>query len=76
MKFKLSRCIALQHPARDKIVEFYKNVFGLEVKEIKEDMAEIDGDEIRMYIDRGEPRELIIESLSFCPQILQIARKK
>jgi predicted enzyme related to lactoylglutathione lyase len=61
MKFKLSRCICLQHPAKDKIVEFYRKVFGLAVAEDKGDMAEIAGDPIRFFIDRAEPRELILE---------------
>lgn len=61
MKFKLSRCICLQHPARDKIIDYYRDVLGQNIKFDSDNLAEIDGSPIRMFIDQGEPRELILE---------------
>lgn len=72
MKFKLSRCICLQHPARDKIVKYYKEIFGLEIIKEDTDTAEIAGDPIRFFIDKAEPRELILE---FIVEDLEAARE-
>lgn len=72
MKFRLSRCICLQHPAKDRIIEFYKDIFGLNVTEDSGGQVEIEGDPIRFFLDEGEPRELILE---FIVDNLELARE-
>lgn len=61
MPFKLSRCISLQHPAQKNIVEFYKDVLGFEVAGMAGEAYELTTEPIRLFIDRAEPRELVLE---------------
>lgn len=63
MPFKLSRCISLRHPARDHVVKFYKNVLGFDVIDEIGTASELNTKPIRMFIDHGEPRELVLELL-------------
>lgn len=61
MPFKLSRCISLRHPGRDKIIEFYKNVLGIDVVGRVGNASELDTKPIRMFVDTAEARELVLE---------------
>jgi catechol 2,3-dioxygenase-like lactoylglutathione lyase family enzyme len=61
MPFKLSRCINLQHPARDHIATFYENILGFEIARDDTGAFEIKNGPIRFFLDKGEPRELILE---------------
>jgi catechol 2,3-dioxygenase-like lactoylglutathione lyase family enzyme len=61
MPFKLSCCINLRHPAQEHLVEFYKNVLGFEVKGKVGTAYELGTEPIRMFVDKDDPRELVLE---------------
>ncbi|MEE9443003.1 MAG: VOC family protein [candidate division Zixibacteria bacterium] len=61
MPYKFSRCIAMQHPAEKQVLEFYRNVIGLEVVGEGPDGVELNADPYRLFLDGREPRELIME---------------
>jgi catechol 2,3-dioxygenase-like lactoylglutathione lyase family enzyme len=63
MPFKLSRCISLRHPARDRVVEFYRNVLGFDLAGQVGEAFELKTEPIRLFVDRDEPRELVLELL-------------
>lgn len=63
MPFKLSRCISLRHPAQDHVVDFYKKVFGFDVIANVGQAREMNTDPIRLFIDKAQPRELVLELL-------------
>ncbi len=63
MPFKLSRCISLRHPARDQVVNFYKDVLGFETIDEIGTASELNTDPIRMFVDQAESRELVLELL-------------
>jgi catechol 2,3-dioxygenase-like lactoylglutathione lyase family enzyme len=59
--YKFSRCIAMQHPEEKQVLEFYRDVIGLEVVEGGPDGVELNADPYRLFLDGKEPRELIME---------------
>ena len=63
MPFKLSRCINLRHPEQEKVVEFYKNVLGIEAGGKVGLAFEMKTDPIRMFVDSAESRQLVLELL-------------
>lgn len=63
MPFKLSRCINLRHPDREKLVEFYKDVLGFEVAGKVVDAYELKTEPIRFFVDQAKSRELVLELL-------------
>ncbi len=63
MPFKLSRCISLRHPAQEHVVKFYREVLGIDVSGKVRKAYELQTEPIRMFVDRGQPRELVLELL-------------
>lgn len=63
MPYKLSRCINLRHPARDKIVAFYGRVFGFNMAGKVGSAVELETAPIRFFLDQAEPQELVLELL-------------
>ena len=53
MPFKFSRCLCLQHPQRDKVVEFYRQVLGLELAKQEFNNIELKADPFRLFFDQG-----------------------
>jgi len=63
MPFKLSRCINLRSPAQEQVVEFYRKVLGFEVSGKVGEAFEMKTDSIRLFVDKAESRELVLELL-------------
>ena len=63
MPFKLSRCINLRHPDQERVVEFYRDVLGWEVGGKVGQAFELKTDPIRFFVNKAEPRELVLELL-------------
>ena len=63
MKYKMSCCVCLQTPAQKQALAFYRDVIGLPVKCDDRAIVELDASPIRLFLDQGEPRELIFELL-------------
>lgn len=61
MRFRFSRCIALQSSHPDQAVDFYHRVLGLPIVETKNDSTELNGDPYRVFIEKGEPKGVIME---------------
>ncbi|OGC91898.1 MAG: hypothetical protein A2142_01570 [candidate division Zixibacteria bacterium RBG_16_48_11] len=61
MPFKFSRCLCLQRPQRDKIVEFYQKVMGLELAKQEYDNIELKADPFRIFFDQGAVMGPIME---------------
>jgi catechol 2,3-dioxygenase-like lactoylglutathione lyase family enzyme len=51
MPFGLSRCVCLSTADRDRAVDFYGNVLGLEVSEEREGSVEFRAEPYRLFID-------------------------
>jgi len=61
MPFKFSRCLCLQHSQRDRVVEFYRNVMGLELAKQEHNNVELKADPIRLFFDQGDKMGPIME---------------
>lgn len=63
MPYKFSNCICLQHPAQENILEFYSRVLGVPRVDRGAAEPELDAAPFRFFVDKGEPRELVLELL-------------
>jgi len=61
MPFKFSRCLCLQHPQRDKVVESYRQVMGLELAKQEYNNVELKADPFRLFFDQGSLMGPIME---------------
>ena len=63
MPFKFSRCFAMEHPQYKEMIEFYKNVIGLNLIEGGTGQVEFDTAPVRLFVDEGSGQALIFELL-------------
>lgn len=63
MPFKFSRCFAMEHPQHEEVINFYRNVIGLEFAEGGAEQVEFDTAPVRLFVDRGPQQALIFELL-------------
>ena len=63
MPYKLSRCIAIHHAAQEQAVRFYSQVLGLAVAGEINGAVELSAAPFRIFIDKREPRDLVLELL-------------
>ncbi len=61
MRFRFSRCIAIQTPHHDQAVDFYHRVLGFPVIDVQPGCTELNGDPYRIFIQKGEPKGPILE---------------
>lgn len=67
MRYKFSRCFAMEHPQSNDLIEFYRDRIGLNL--VKEDAGQVEFDTapVRLFAQRGERPalmfELIVENL-------------
>ena len=69
MRYKFSRCFALEHPKAEELIRFYRDEIGLEVVEESDEHVEFKTSPARLFANRGEGMqtafifELIVEDL-------------
>lgn len=61
MKFELSSCVSLSVPNREAATAFYASLLGDPIEE--EGEIEFSSDELRIFIDEGEPFGPVLEFL-------------
>jgi len=63
MPFKFSRCILLQTPKLEELVEFYNKVFGLQVADTSTHSIELATGSPRLFLDREPASGIVMEFL-------------
>lgn len=63
MRFKFSRCLALETPDFNRALDFYQNVIGLEVVRREGSTFELKAGQFRLFIDKGETMGPVMEFL-------------
>ncbi|HET6512656.1 MAG TPA: hypothetical protein VFH43_10725 [Candidatus Kapabacteria bacterium] len=62
-QYKFSRCICITHPDQEKMVEFYQDVFGMDAKPSDHNSMELNGDPIRLFLDKDNAPATYFEFL-------------
>ncbi len=61
MPYKLSRCVCIETPDKDRAMAFYRDVLGLEITRDDAECTELDGDHLRIFLDEKEQPRVIFE---------------
>ncbi len=75
MKFKISTNIAVQTTKPDEAIEFYTNVLGFRNRMAEPDFAGLDGNPLRMFVQKDEKvsglvMELFVDDLEAAKRFL------
>ena len=62
-QYKFSRCICITHPDQEKMVEFFQDVFGVDAKPSDHNSMELNGDPIRLFVDKDNAPATYFEFL-------------
>ena len=62
-KFKLSKCICLEHPQAKQAANFYARLLAIDSSEIARGSHELATSPVNLYVDEGEQR-LVLELLT------------
>jgi len=61
MPYKLSRCVCIETPDKEKAVAFYHGVLGLEIRQDDQECTELDGEHVRFFIDEAATAQVVFE---------------
>ena len=63
MKYKFSRCLAMEHSNSKELIEFYRDKIGLDMVDNDGGDVEFDTKPVRLFVNQAEKQALIFELL-------------
>lgn len=61
MRYKFSRCFAMEHPRNKELIDFYSKIIGLTPVDSGAEYAEFDTAPVRLFADEGPEQAFIFE---------------